>query len=188
VGRGFFLSRRRSLTGVCFISFLFLLCTMRSRVKRRFFVGRVFLVGVGWIWARSAGKKKNRTHTGTGFPGLQFSSFKSGVTFLLGMALVMFILFHSVWRATFVQQSYRHHMEHRSSTSHLLVASVGQITFFGASPFLFGMSLGRSGILQLSSDIYTLYLSFISPSLFYCPTSIRARAFSILVIIKCGFC
>lgn len=28
------------------------------------------------------------------------------------------------------------------------------------------MSLGRSGLLQLSSDIHTLYLSFIFPSLF----------------------
>jgi len=51
VGRGLFLSRRRLLTGVCFISFTVQLCTMRSRVKRWLFVGRVFfwlgLVGFG---------------------------------------------------------------------------------------------------------------------------------------------
>lgn len=64
-------------------------------------MGRVFLVGVGWIWARSAGKKKNCTIPALYPRAFSLFSFKSGVTFLsLGMALVMFILL-SVWGAIF---------------------------------------------------------------------------------------
>jgi len=58
VVRGFFLSRRRLLKGVCFISFFrfsFARCGVGSKGG---FSWVVFLVGVGWIWARSAGKEK----------------------------------------------------------------------------------------------------------------------------------
>jgi len=165
VVRGFFLSRRRLLKGVCFISFQVQFCTMWSRVKRRVFVGRVFLVGVGWIWAWSAGKEKIALYQHL-IPGPSvFLSFKSGVTFFLWV-WHWSCLFSFQYRSDFTAV-YQHHMDD---------ISVQQLSLWVVLPgnahkslillYPFGMSLGRSGLLQLSSDIYTLYLSFISPSLF----------------------
>ena len=172
MGRGFFLSRRRLLKG--FVLFLFLwfdfFARRGARSKGGFSWVRFFQVGVSWIGLGVLGMKNLHAYRYWIPWSSVFYSKAVSVFILLGLAFVMFILIHCGERHQFGSHQYSINDDNPAGAYCWTSTKASfSISFFPPPPFFFfflggeGISLGWSGLLQLSSDIYPLYLSFKSP-------------------------
>lgn len=111
-------------------------------------MGRVFLVGVGWIWAWSAGKEKIALYQHL-IPGPSvFLSFKSGVTFFLWV-WHWSCLFSFQYRGDFTAV-YQHHMDDISGQQlSLWVVLSGNAHIVANSPISFWDVIGSEWVIAI---------------------------------------
>ena len=112
-------------------------------------MGRVFLVGVGWIWARSAGKEKNCT-----IPALYPRAFSFFIQKRCHFSFSGYGIGHVYspfsMGSDFFRQSYKHHMDDISSQRlSLLVVLSGNAHIVANSPIFFWDVIGSEWVIAI---------------------------------------
>ncbi|KAF8429176.1 hypothetical protein EV426DRAFT_211500 [Tirmania nivea] len=122
---------------------------MWSRVKRRVFVGRVFLVGVGWIWARSARKEKIALYWHL-IPGPSVFFHSKAVSLFFFWVWHWSCLFSFQYGERFFRQSYQHHMDDISGQRlSLWVVLSGNAHIIANSPIFFWDVIGPEWVIAI---------------------------------------